>query len=87
MKHKQVSLRQMFELWHMFELIDTGDDRRVDESEFTKAVPMIQKWGVKVDDPSATFKEIDANGGGQVLFAEFVDWAMKKGLDLEDDDD
>eukprot|EP01064_Diplonema_japonicum_P037058 TRINITY_DN8584_c0_g3_i2.p1 TRINITY_DN8584_c0_g3~~TRINITY_DN8584_c0_g3_i2.p1 ORF type:complete len:186 (+),score=81.64 TRINITY_DN8584_c0_g3_i2:43-600(+) len=82
-----VSLRQMFELWQMFEMIDTGDDRRVDEKEFTQATPLIEKWGVKIEDPSATFKQIDKNGGGQVLFNEFVDWALKKGLDLEDDDD
>eukprot|EP01059_Diplonema_ambulator_P030586 TRINITY_DN52_c0_g1_i2.p1 TRINITY_DN52_c0_g1~~TRINITY_DN52_c0_g1_i2.p1 ORF type:complete len:186 (+),score=76.11 TRINITY_DN52_c0_g1_i2:51-608(+) len=82
-----VALRQMFELWHMFELIDTGDDRRVDEGEFTKAVPLMEKWGVKISDPAATFREIDTNHGGQILFDEFVAWATKKGLDLEDDDD
>eukprot|EP00754_Rhynchopus_humris_P007730 Rhum_TRINITY_DN13544_c0_g1::Rhum_TRINITY_DN13544_c0_g1_i1::g.60666::m.60666 len=82
-----VALRQMFELWAMFELIDTGDDRRVDLDEFKKAVPLLEKWGVRVTDAEGTFKEIDKNGGGQVLFDEFVDWGVKKGLDLEDDDD
>merc|ERR1711991_93808 len=82
-----VALRQMFELWHMFELVDTGDDRRVDQDEFTKAVPMFEKWGLKISDPAATFKEVDKNGGGQILFDEFVKWAMEKGLDLEDDDE
>ena len=77
----------MFELWAMFELIDTGDDRRVDLGEFKKAVPLLEKWGVRVTDAEGTFKEIDKNGGGQVLFDEFVDWGVKKGLDLEDDDD
>eukprot|EP01063_Lacrimia_lanifica_P024247 TRINITY_DN3219_c0_g1_i1.p1 TRINITY_DN3219_c0_g1~~TRINITY_DN3219_c0_g1_i1.p1 ORF type:complete len:189 (+),score=113.83 TRINITY_DN3219_c0_g1_i1:69-635(+) len=82
-----VALRQMFELWVMFEIIDTGDDRRIDLGEFTKASEQLKAWGVKIDDPEATFKEVDKNGGGQILFNEFVDWAMKKGLDLEDDDD
>ena len=32
-------------------------------------------------------KEIDGNKGGFVLFDEFATWAIKKNLDLEDDDD
>ena len=28
-----------------------------------------------------------SNGGGQILFSEFVDWALEKNLDLEDDID
>ena len=34
----------------------------------------------------AEFKTIDLNGGGIVLFDEFCDWAIKKALDLEDDE-
>ena len=33
------------------------------------------------------FDKIDENGGGQVLFAEFVKWALEKNLDIEDDVD
>ena len=56
-------------------------------SEFKAAVPTLEKWGVKVSDPAATFAEIDTNGGGQILFDEFCHWAIKKQLDLETDDD
>lgn len=38
-------------------------------------------------DPLKTFNEIDKNKGGFILFDEFVDWAIQKNLDLEDDDD
>ena len=31
------------------------------------------------------FNKIDKNGGGQILFSEFVDWALEKDLDIEDD--
>jgi len=82
-----VSMRQMFELWQMFEMIDTTDDRRVELEEFQKAVPLLKKWGVDIPEPEKTFAEIDTNGGGKILFDEFVAWAQKKGLDLEDDDD
>ena len=42
---------------------------------------------VAPDQVEAEFKLIDTNGGGIVLFDEFADWAIKKELDLEDDDD
>ena len=71
----------------MFNELDTSGDRRIGIEEFTKAVPTLEKWGVKIEDPEASFKEIDGNGGGQVLFDEFVIWAAAKNLDLEDDDD
>jgi len=32
------------------------------------------------------WKEVDKDGKGQVLFVEFVDWAYKNKLDLDDDD-
>ena len=48
---------------------------------------MIEKWVGKIDDPEATFREIDTNSGGKILFIEFCEWAIKKQLDLEDDDD
>ena len=82
-----VYLRQYLELWEMFDEIDTSDDRRVSITEFKKAIPRLEAWGVKIDDADAAFKEIDTNGGGIVLFDEFAHWALEKGLDLEDDDD
>lgn len=82
-----VYLRKYFEAWQMFEGIDSGEDYRIDLEEFKAAVPKIELWGFSVDDPDSAFAEIDANGGGQLLFDEFADWAIKKGLDLEDDDD
>jgi Ca2+-binding EF-hand superfamily protein len=81
-----VYLRQYFEYWQMFDRIDTNDDRNVTLSEFKQAVPLLGKWGVKVTEPEKTFKEIDTNGGGVILFDEFSHWAIKKSLDLEDDD-
>lgn len=82
-----VYLSKYFELWQMFDQIDSGDDSRVNLEEFKTAVPHIEAWGVKIDDPDAAFAEIDTNGGGQILFAEFADWAIKKELALESDDE
>jgi Ca2+-binding EF-hand superfamily protein len=82
-----VYLRNYLEIWQMFDRIDSGDDRRINLEEFKAAVPMIERWGVKIEDAEATFGEIDDNDGGQILFDEFSHWAIKKGLDLEDDDD
>ena len=81
-----VYLRQYFELWQMFDEIDSSDDRRITPNEFRRAAPRLTAWGIKVTDPDASFREIDTNGGGVILFDEFADWALRKGLDLEDDD-
>lgn len=80
-----VYLHKYLELWEMFEALDTSKDRRVSLTEFKAAVPKIQSWGVKIPDPAAAFKEIDANGGGEILFDEFSDWALKKHLDLPEE--
>ena len=82
-----VYLRQYFELWQMFDEIDSSDDRRVSIDEFKKAVPKLESWGVKITDAQATFSEIDTNGGGIILFDEFAHWALEKQLDLEDDEE
>ena len=36
-------------------------------------------------DVEAEFDLIDTNKGGQILFNEFIDWALSKDLDIEDD--
>lgn len=80
-------LRQYYEYWIAFERIDTDHDRKVTLTEFAKAVPIMNRWNIKIDNPVLAFKEIDTNGGGSILFDEFARWAIKKNLDLDDDDD
>jgi hypothetical protein len=82
-----VYLRQYFELHHMFDTIDTDDDKRVEFDEFKQALDKIKAWGLEVKDPKAEFNKIDTNHGGFILFDEFCNWALKHKLDLEDDDD
>ncbi len=80
-----VYLLKYFEVWQMFDSIDNGNDSRIHLEEFKAAIPQIEAWGVKVDDPEAAFAEIDTNGGGQLLFDEFAEWAISKELALEND--
>ena len=82
-----VYLRQYFEYYVMFCRIDTSDDFKVDINEVKKAIPTLEKWGVKITDPVAEFKKIDNNNSGSIMFDEFCEYAIKKNLDLEDDDD
>jgi len=82
-----VYLRQYFEYWQMFERIDVNHDRKVSFTEFKQAIPIMEKWGIKLQDPAKTFRDVDENGGGVLLFDEFSHWAIKNSLDLEDDDD
>merc|ERR1712079_392556 len=71
----------------LFVRLDTGMDHRVNKEEFTslKMKETIEKWVGPVEDMGAEFDKIDKNGGGQILFGEFVDWALEKDLDIEDD--
>ena len=71
----------------MFCRIDTSDDFKINLEEFKKAIPILEKWGVKITDPKSEFKKIDNNNSGSIMFDEFCDYAIKKNLDLEDDDD
>ena len=80
-------LRQYYEYYQAFARIDTGDDNRINLQEFIAAKPMVEKWVGKIKDPIAEFRKIDKNGGGQILFDEFCEWAIAKNLDLDDDDD
>merc|ERR1740123_890871 len=78
-----VMMRQYLELYAAFDAIDEGDDNRIDLQEFATSTEMLAGWGGVVEDPAATFAEIDQNGGGQILFEEFCEWALKKGLDYD----
>ena len=39
---------------------------------------IIDQWTGGTDDIEAEFDTIDENGGGQILFSEFVNWALSK---------
>lgn len=82
-----VALRQRFEYLVAFRKIDAGGDQKFDFKEFAAALPQIEKWVGPIKDPKEEYKIIDANGSGKILFDEFCDWAIKKKLDLEEDDD
>lgn len=83
-----VCLRQYYELYAMFNRLDTSDDRRIDSGEFKSGAEMVKGWGVeiKAEELDAEFAAIDADGGGQILFLEFAKWALVKALDLPEDD-
>ena len=57
-------------LWTVFAAIDDDNDRRISRNEFVAAAK-------KLDLPrnaEQVFAEIDANGGGMILFGELVEW-------------
>ena len=81
-----VYLRQYFEYWVMFEKVDKSGDHKINLDEFKKALTLMEKWGVKINEPEKEFQKIDTNGEGSVSFEEFCEFAIKKSLDLEEDD-
>jgi Ca2+-binding EF-hand superfamily protein len=38
-------------------------------------VKTIEKWGIVIDDAEKTFKQIDKDGAGMILFEEFCYFA------------
>merc|ERR1719431_425375 len=81
-----LSLRQYFEYYVAFVRVDENSDKRISLDEFKSAQDKIESWVGKID-AEVEFSKIDSNGGGFILFDEFCKWAIKKNLDLEDDDD
>ena len=80
-------LRQYFEYYEAFNRVDSNNDDRISRSEFKAAQEIMERWVGPIEDIDAAFDDVDLNGGGMILFNEFVRWAIKKALDLEDDDD
>ena len=81
-----VNMRQYLELWVMFDRVDLGDDRRITQQEFVGASVSgtFTDWGLDVQNAEESFRNIDTNGGGQILFDEFATWAISSKLDLRD---
>ena len=44
--------------------------------EFSCAIPKMEDWGIDMSDPQAQWAKCDINGGGFVLYDEFVQWAI-----------
>ena len=79
-------LRQYYEYWVAFDNIDKDDDRRISYEEFAAAKETMEKWNIS-GDSEELFKEADADGKGMILFIEFCEWAIRKNLDIDTDDD
>jgi Ca2+-binding EF-hand superfamily protein len=72
-------------LWSLFSFLDDDSDCRITFDEFTDAADLL----ALPRDAQDIFHEIDANGGGMILFQEFVDWMATneptfKALDKDD---
>jgi len=80
-------IRQYYEYWVAFDLIDKDGDKRISFAEFKQASPQLTNWKIDMSNPEEQWKKCDADGGGMVLFDEFANWAIKQSLDLDDDDD
>jgi len=76
-----ITLAQRLEYWHVFRRAESQGDGRIDLKEFLGARKTIEKWIGRMVDPEQEFQNLDANGGGQVLFREFCDWSFRRHLE------
>jgi len=96
-----IYLKHYLELFLIFCSVDQKDhtgkysDRRMSYPEFESALPHLIEWGLEDEtaaqlkkDPRVVFRDLDANGGGVVLFDEFAHWALWNHLfQLDGNDD
>ena len=84
-----IYLRFYYELWEDFQDLDTeGQDRRLNEAEFCKGSEKLKnEWKIKVEDPSAKFKELlqKYNAQANITFTEFCEWVILERLAEFDD--
>lgn len=57
-----VYIRQYFEYFVMFKKMDKNDDKKIGLSEFYEALPLIEQWGFKIEDPEQEFEVMDLDG-------------------------
>lgn len=76
-------LKRYYLLFLIFQEFADGDSR-IDVDEFLRACPKMLKWGIEVgrteDEQRKTFRLVDSDGQGMILFHEFASWALKLGL-------
>lgn len=78
-----VFLRQYHEYFLMFEYADKNGDKRISYEEFVLAIPVIEHWGGKVEDPQTCFDNIDTSKDKTISFEEFCVYAINSGLQLQ----
>lgn len=82
-----VYLRQLFELYALWDEVDYTNDNVVSMDEFRKCLPTLQRWGAQIADRDAerVFAAI-AGKDGVVSFDEFMVWSLKQQLDRPERD-
>ena len=72
-------MRRFLTLWEFFEQIDTSNDQIIQFDEFQQALPLINQWGIVVEDALKTFAELDESNMEGISFSAFARWALKEG--------
>lgn len=81
-------LKQYIEYWVMFENLGAkGENMTLTLPQLKESQHILESYGVKVDSIESEFKMMDKNKSGNANFDDFVDYAIKKELETESNDD
>ena len=73
-------LERSFKLKMIFNAVDTHHEKMITLDELQDAQKALKSHGFPLDDVCATFRDMDTDESGEVDFAEFADWVLRKAL-------
>ncbi len=82
-------LKQYFTYMEIFKVNKKPEEHIINFEEFKKAVPQMNKFGVKLTEIEAQirFKKLDIDKDGNISFDDFCSYLIQNSIDLEDDKD
>ena len=65
---------------HLDTIYGVDHDEKITKDAFLESIPLMRKWGLKVQNPDATFLEVDRESVGYTNFDDYGTWAVNQRL-------
>jgi hypothetical protein len=76
------ALKQRFQYWQYFKLIDSNNDQVLVKQEFMQHKEMLEKWVGPIEDMNAFVDNLDINHDGLVDFDEFCSFSLQRDIQV-----